>query len=92
MYRSLLGLAVLAIALPLAVEASSVRNDTLKATIEQSGHSCDRVASAQKDILRSGQDRTLWFVDCDDGRYQVLYDGDRTPQVESLLRPRRPSR
>ena len=92
MYRISLGLAVLALALPLAVEASSVRNDTLRATIEQSGQSCDRVESAQKDILRSTQDRTLWFVDCEDGRYQVLYDGDRAPQVESLLKPRRPSR
>ena len=92
MHKNLLGLAVLAVAVPLTAEASSTRNDTLRATIEQSGHYCDRVAHAQKDILRTSGDRTLWYVDCDERRYQVLYDGDSTPEVRPLLKPRRPSR
>ncbi len=92
MRRTFLGLVVLAAAIPLAAEASSTRNDTLRATIEQSGNRCDRVAHAQKDILRSGDDRTLWYVSCDERRYQVLYDGDSAPEVRPLLRQRRPSR
>ena len=92
MRKSILGLTAIAILAPIAAEAASSRNETLRATLRQNGHECGRVISAQKDMGRSNQNRTIWYVDCDDARYQLRYNGDSTAQVVPLLRPRRPSR
>ena len=86
------GLTILAVGAPALAEAASPRDDTLSATIRQKGYSCDRVVSAQKDLGRSLQGRTLWYVACDDGNYQVLYKANHKPEVVKLITHKRPSR
>lgn len=92
MRKLILGLAAAAIFAPIAAEAASSRNETLRATLRQNGHECGRMLNAQKDLGRSTQNQTIWYVDCDDARYQLRYNGDSAAQVVPLLRPRRPSR
>ncbi len=92
MRRLVAGLAILVFAMPVLAEAQSARDSTLIATIRQKGYSCDRVVSAQKDLGRSLQGRTVWYVDCHDGNYQVLYKANNKPEVVRFITHKRPSR
>ena len=91
--RSLtVSLTVFAISAPVLAKAANPRNDTLTATIRQKGYSCGRIVSAQKDLGRSLQGRTLWYVECDDGNDQVFYKANHKPEVVKLITHKRPSR
>ncbi len=92
MRRLSIGLTILAVTASALAEAAGPRDDTLTATIRQKGYDCGRIVSAQKDLGRSLQGRTLWYVECDDGNYQVVYKANHKPEVVKLITHRRPSR
>jgi hypothetical protein len=64
--------------------AQDATKDLLAAQIRDQGYSCDKPASAQRDVSSSRPDEAVWLLKCATETYRVRLIPDMAARVERL--------
>ncbi|MEO1019223.1 MAG: hypothetical protein AAFY56_16260 [Pseudomonadota bacterium] len=78
------GVALVAVADLAIAQSTDAEVQTVADAVRSRGHQCDEPRDAERDTAESRPDVAVWTITCEEGRYQVTFEGDAGVDVEPL--------